>query len=393
MRRTSIAALLLVTMVAGCDGAGGPTRAQPSPSVSPSATFTPPPAAAGWTVRAHQVWTRAAPGELALAASPAGVVVAGTFVPSGSTKGNSERGDPSAHVWRCAGEPCQPVSAVVEPNSVLTPAGAGFISAVDSGGGIRITRCADLDCRRDPASYPAVTTGEDLLGVAADGAHVVALTSVGGASPPTVQVTSCPNGACGAARQPVATGFHGWFRHLVAVAVQAGRVAIATTPNPEKVTEPKTVTVQMCADPACGRLGRRVDVTGLTHPYPLSMRILPDGRPVVLAGRDLVTCTDPACSGTVVTPIGVREQDDFVTPALGIGPAGLPIVAAATAGTVRLHTCTDRLCRTTTGTLVSTTTPRSAELAVGATADGTAYVAWLSREAMALFRCARLPCG
>jgi hypothetical protein len=94
----------------------------------------------------------------------------------------------------------------------------------------------------------------------------------------------------------------------------------------------------------------------------------------------------------VVTPIGVPEHN-YVTAALGIGPAGLPIVAAVTAGTLRLHTCTDRLCRTTTEALVSTTTPRIAELAVGAAADGTTYVAWLSYEAMVLFRCAHAPCG
>lgn len=376
-------------MVAGCDSADEPTRAKPSPS----ATFAPPSGEAGWTVQAYQVETTAFPWELALAVSPAGAVVAGTFMPGGSTKGNPDRGQPSAHVWRCAGKPCQPVSAVVEPNGILTHTTAGFIAAFDSGGGIRITRCTDLECRSDPASYPAAPTSSDLLDVAADGAHVVALSDTRYPRPPALQVASCPNGACGAARQLVATSYHGWGRHQVAVAVQAGQVAIATTPIPEKITQPKTVTLQMCADPACGQLGRRVDITGLTDPYPLSLRILPDGRPVILAGRDLVTCTDPACSGNVVTPIGVPEQDDFVTPALGIGPAGLPIVAAVTAGTLRLHTCADRLCRTTTETLVSTTAPSSAELAVGAAADGTTYLAWLSREAMVLFRCAHATCG
>jgi hypothetical protein len=387
MRRTSIAALLVVTMVAGCDSASEPTRARTSPPVSPSTTLTPPPAAAGWTVQAYEVETKAAPWELALAASPAGAVVAGTFLPAGSTKGG-DRGEASAHVWRCAGKPCQPVSALVEPDGILTHTKAGFTAAFDSGGGIRVTRCADLDCRRDPPSYPAVPTGSDLLDVAADGAHVVALSDTRYPRPPALQVASCPNGACGAARPLVATSEHGWFGADVAVAVQAGQVAIAT-----ETSRGKAVTLQMCADPACGQLGRRVDVTGLTVEYRLSMRILPDGRPVILAGRDLVTCTDPACSGTVVTPIGVRDQDDYVTPALGIGPAGLPIVAAVTAGTVRLHTCTDRLCRTTTEALVSTTTPSSAHLAVGAAADGTTYVAWLSREAMVLFRCAHAPCG
>jgi hypothetical protein len=83
MRRASIAALLVVTMVTGCDSGNEPRRAEPSPPVSPSATFAPPSGAVGWTVQAYQVETKAAPSQLALAASPAGAVVAGTFLASG----------------------------------------------------------------------------------------------------------------------------------------------------------------------------------------------------------------------------------------------------------------------------------------------------------------------
>lgn len=178
-----------------------------------------------------------------------------------------------------------------------------------------------------------------------------------------------------------------YVRDFTAVAVRDGRVALVT-----RDADRDDVTLRLCADQTCGRIGRRVDIPGLAHPVRLSLRILPDGRPVVLAGGDLAICTDPVCTDIAITQV-VPPQDGYITqPVLTIGRTGLPLIAARSGG-IWLHRCTDRLCKAPTRQLVSPTDPGVVRLAVAEATDGSVYVANLSREAMTLFRCARSRCG
>jgi hypothetical protein len=75
----------------------------------------------------------------------------------------------------------------------------------------------------------------------------------------------------------------------------------------------------------------------------------------------------------------------YADPVLTIGRDGLPVVAVSLGG-VWLHTCTDRMCTAPTKRLVSTVDPSVAQLAVAQAADGTTYVAYMTRQRMVLFR-------
>lgn len=370
-------------VVADC-GPGGPPES-PSPPVSPSHSFAPPPAAAGWTVQAFEVDSGANPADLELAVSPAGALVAGTYVAtSGSAKGQQQPGTSAAYVWRCAGSPCRLVSGAVESGDILTPTPNGLAAASGSDGTVHVTRCTDVGC--DPATtpYPTAATGH-VAAFAADGTHLVSVSGTEKSENAALSVSSCPGGGCTAPALPFGAVDARFARELTAAAVRDGRVAMAS-----RVADPHTVALQLCADAACRRLGRRVDVPGLTDPYPLSMRIRPDGRPVLLAGGDLVTCTDPACTGVVVTTVVPSDGRTGVDAALGVDGSGRPVVVAVTGGELRLHTCSDPQCGALTAQVVTTTVASTVaptvRLAFAEAADGSAYVALLSRAAMMLFR-------
>jgi hypothetical protein len=74
----------------------------------------------------------------------------------------------------------------------------------------------------------------------------------------------------------------------------------------------------------------------------------------------------------------------YADPVLTIGRNGLPMVAVSHNG-VWLHTCTDRMCTAPTKRPVSPVDPSVAHLAVAEAADGTTYVAYMTRQRMVLF--------
>jgi hypothetical protein len=187
----------------------------------------------------------------------------------------------------------------------------------------------------------------------------------------------------------VATVDYSYVGWHTAVAVRSGRVAVATATRDEQRRDDQptglsVVSIQLCADPTCTRLGRRVDMTGVVPPRRLSLRILPDGRPVLLIDRDLVICQDPGCSGIAIRHLVEAGPNLYADPVLTIGRNGLPLVAVSHGG-LWLHTCTDRMCTAPTKRPVSAVDPSVAQLAVAEAADGTTYVAYMTHQGMVLF--------
>jgi len=394
----------LAVVAAGAGGGCAEPQSPPQPVASSSTPAVAPELPAHVArlpvVRSNQT------GDLRLLPSRDGVLVVATYFGGGSTKGTPrpkiERDESAA--WWCAGPPCEiaarpgpmpdrnPLSIADEQGVVYAlPSAEAGPSVID------LARCDPTGCRPAGTVRPPLRQ-RLVLAVAVDGPDLLLLhtdRAVNGQQPPPavseLWLARCPIASCstGFADHRVATAPHRWLASDLALAVRNGHPVVAY-----QVWQTDRTMFLLCADRACARPARPVEVAGQDRLHWHSMRILGDGRIAVLAGLTLTTCDDPTCTtmSVVRLPDG-RGKAAYRTDLTVDRDGRLLVVTADNSGDVLLRSCADPACRTSSSVVVGLNSPgHGSAVAVAVDTAGRPLIGWLSHDTLTLVACRNPGC-
>jgi len=190
-----------------------------------------------------------------------------------------------------------------------------------------VSHCADLTCTA-PATRTVLGTGTTgWMTVGADGLPIIALVDLevsGG-----LQVVHCANVACTASSST--TVIAGGFIFYSAIAIGADGFPIIASTQLISGSDARLLVVH-CTSTSCSTHDAAV-VLGPNAGVGVDMAIGADGRAIIAAkddpqADDLVVhhCDDTACSTAATHPVD-EAGDVGTSPAIAVGPDGLPIIA------------------------------------------------------------------
>jgi hypothetical protein len=229
------------------------------------------------------------------------------------------------------------------------------------GGSTTLVKCHDPDCgnssrttidglRAGPAGPPMIAAGPDSLPVIAVSR---ATTDTDGSR---VSILRCSDPDCSGEILTTETGVAAQGIEELAVTGDSVPVILTVTAPPGDEQTPGDLTLIGCDGPECAS-PEVTTITGANGPLMLgegrfgSMAVAPDDRVSIAFaaqatnGRVLTvaTCTGPDCEGGV-TYSPTTKVDQWVWLSLALNPAGYPVVAYNSSGSLNLMLCSDRNC-------------------------------------------------